>query len=176
MGYCNIHRLCSCFLFCLLYGNRLSEKCELFALCVKGFRFGKNRLRNFECLFWNKLKACLCDSFLPLAFGRIVYILLATVIYKRNGICNRRFYCPQLSVKFDGIALCQIVCVISVDIVSNGRTEYLKLLQIVILNIRQLVRFAADFDIWSILIGTLYGNNGAFFTLRNLCKYLSVLF
>ena len=176
MGYCNIHRLCSCFLFCLLYGNRLSEKRELFSLCVKGFRFGKNRFVNLECIFGNKLKACLCDSFLPLAFGRIVYILLAAVIYKRNGICSCRFYCPQLSVKFDGIALCQIISIISVDIVSNGRTEYLKLLQIVVLNIRQLVRFTANFDIWGILIGTLYGNNGVFFTLHNLCEYLSVLF
>ena len=59
---------------------------------------------------------------------------------------------------------------------SNRRTEYLKLLQIVVLNIRQLMRFTADFDIWNILIGTLYGSNGAFFTLHNLCKYLSVLF
>ena len=176
MGYCNIHRLCSCFLFCLLYGNRLSEKCELFALCVKGFRFSKNRLRNFKCLFWNKLKACLCDSFLPLSFGRIVYILLAAVIHKGNGICSRRFYCPQLSVKFNGITLRQIIGVIAIDIVSNRRTEYLKLLQIVVLNIRQLMRFAADFDIWCILIGTLYGNNKAFFTLHNLCEYLSVLF
>ena len=84
MGYCNIHRLCSCFLFCLLYGNRLSEKCELFSLCVKWFGFSKNRLGNFKCLFGNKLKACLCDSFLPLAFGRIVYFLLDVIINKRN--------------------------------------------------------------------------------------------